>query len=115
MSIFLRIIAVFLALGNFLGLLMFPTNHDLTHWVPPAFLFLLSVSKTIYVRRAWGLALIGAFACTFSYLRIGVPFLRDFNEPDVEFLFMLQLLLILYFLIASFPLRAWLEEIRNIK
>ena len=90
----LRVIGIFLALGHFLGLLMFwGTNQHMIIGIPFSLLMISFVPIT-KKRRHLLVLIIPAIIIIVSYIMVGVPFLNTQDDTVARLLHFGELLLI---------------------
>lgn len=100
-DIFFRLIGVFLGGSGLLGAIWFFNSSPMISVVLPLCLLLISVTRTEIVVRYWIVLLAGFVLCTIDIVLRGLPFFRNYEEFDVEFLYALQMILFAYFGIRS--------------
>ncbi|MEW6186894.1 MAG: hypothetical protein AB1585_14260 [Thermodesulfobacteriota bacterium] len=99
MIIFFQFIGIFLALGNFVGILMFwNTVHFLSIGVPLS-LLIMSLAPCFKKSIFTILALIALTFGVLSYAFLGIPFLDKQDDVVARLLHFTGLLLILIFII----------------
>lgn len=89
-----------LGAGGILGFVWFVDSVPPTSFAIPLFLFTLAILPADLVARHFWLVLLGIALCVVDLGVRGLPFVRAYEELDVEVLSAIQLVLIAYFIIA---------------